>query len=332
MQGLGLALTGSGSSGASAHPAQVVCTLAERDYFCGAAALVNSLARAGFEGTVVIGCRGAPPDWLGALARDPASDAYVVTPAVRLRLIEVGGGWHLNNCKPGFIEDVLFTHYPASELVYYFDTDIVITHAWSTFARWAEGGVVLVLDPADTYMSPHHVYRRGWRELAARQGRTCRDVTGYVNGGCVGLARPYAGFAAVWRSLMQELERDGADMRKMKNATGKLEFLRMDQDVLNAALMAADVPLSLLGPEAMSLFPWAGEVMPHAMWQMKPWKRNYVFDALRGFPPDRAHRAYWEYADQPIRIFSDAELRRKRLTLALGKAIGYLHSRSLRDL
>ena len=50
---------------------------------------------------------------------------------------------------------------------------------------------------------------------------------------------------------MEELERDGADMRKMKNATGKLEFARMDQDVLNATIMATDVPLCLLGSEAM---------------------------------------------------------------------------------
>ena len=37
---------------------------------------------------------------------------------------------------------------------------------------------------------------------------------------------------------MEELERDGADMQKMKNWTGKLAFSRMDQDVLNATIMA----------------------------------------------------------------------------------------------
>ena len=42
---------------------------------------------------------------------------------------------------------------------------------------------------------------------------------------------------------MEELERDGADMRRMKkNATGKLEYSRMDQDVLNATIMATDTP------------------------------------------------------------------------------------------
>ena len=40
----------------------------------------------------------------------------------------------------------------------------------------------------------------------------------------------------------------------------------MDQDVLNATIMATETPIALLGSEAMGMFPWVGEVMPHAMW------------------------------------------------------------------
>ena len=64
---------------------------------------------------------------------------------------------------------------------------------------------------------------------------------------------------------MEELERDGADMRRMKNATGKLEYSRMDQDVLNATIMATDTPICLLGSEAMGMFPFVNTIMPHAM-------------------------------------------------------------------
>ena len=314
------------------HPVDVVCTLAEHHYFYGVAALINSLVRAGFNGEVVVGFRGRTPDWLEAFEHDPVSDGYSVTPSVQLRLVEVAGPWHLNNCKPHFIEEVLFKLYPDSNLVYYFDTDIVIAHSWSAFSRWARYGVVLALDPADSYMSPHHVYRRAWRDLADRQARGCREVTGYVNGGCVGISRANAEFASVWRGLMEELERDGADMRRMKNATGKLEFSRMDQDILNATVMATDTPISLLGPEAMGMFPWVGTVMPHAFWQTKPWRRNYIIDALRGFPPDRAHRAYWEFVDGPIRPFTGLALVRKRAQLAVGQMLGLLRSRSFRDL
>jgi hypothetical protein len=316
----------------TSHAKQVVCTLAEGHYFYGVAALVNSLVRAGFEGTVVAGFRGDRPIWLKPFARDLTIDSYAVTPSIQLRFIEVPGPWHLNNCKPHFIEDLVFKKYPDADLIYYFDTDIVITHSWSSFARWARSGVVLVLDPADTHMSPHHVYRLGWRDLAARQNHGYREFTGYVNGGCIGISRAYANFANVWSRLMEELERDGADMRRMKNATGKLEFSRMDQDVLNATIMATDIPICLLGPEAMGMFPFINTIMPHAMWHKKPWRRNYIFDALRGLPPSRTHLAYWQFVDGPIRPFNEFALFRKRAQLTAGHLIGVIHTRSSRDL
>jgi hypothetical protein len=311
---------------------EVVCTLAEGHYFHGVAALINSLARAGFKGTVVVGYRGQLPTWLEAIEREPASDTYAVTQAVRLQLVEVTGPWHLNNCKPHFIGRVLFELHRQAELIYYFDTDIGVTHSWETFARWARSGVVLVLDVADSYMPPDHVYRRAWQALAARQNRECRAVTGYFNGGCVGIDRSNAEFVSVWSALMEELERDGADMRKMKNFTSKPEFSRMDQDILNATIMATRTPIALLGSESMGMFPWIGEIMPHAMWHRKPWKRNYIVDALRGYPPGRVHLAYWEFVDGPLRPFTGFELMRKRFQVSLGRIIGLIHTRSFRDL
>ena len=130
---------------------------------------------------------------------------------------------------------------------------------------------------------------------------------------------------------MEELERDGADMRKMKNATGKLEYSRMDQDVLNATIMATDTPICLLGSEAMGMFPFVNTIMPHAMWHKKPWRRNYIFDALRGLPPTRTHWAYWEFADGPIHPFNEFVLFRKRAELRAGHLISMMHTRSSRD-
>lgn len=127
---------------------------------------------------------------------------------------------------------------------------------------------------------------------------------------------------------MEELERTGVDMQKMKNSTVGIEFSRMDQDVPNATIMATETPIALLGSEAMGMFPWVGEVMPHAMWQKKPWERNYIIDALRGFPPGRVHRAFWDFVDGPIRPFGAWRLRLKRVQLAAGHFIGLLHTRS----
>jgi hypothetical protein len=146
--------------------AHIVCTLAEGHYFHGVAALTNSLVRAGFKGTLVVGYRGARPHWLDTLKLAAESDSYLVAPQVRLQLLEVGGAWHLNNCKPEFIRQMLFERYPHAELVYYFDTDIVIKCAWEALAAWAACGVLTVLDAVDSYMSPHHVYRNAWRGTA----------------------------------------------------------------------------------------------------------------------------------------------------------------------
>lgn len=77
---------------------------------------------------------------------------------------------------------------------------------WACAFSWARDGVVMVLDVADTYMSPHHPYRQAWRSLAAKRGLECRDFTGYVNSGCVGINRVYKEFAVVWSALMEELE------------------------------------------------------------------------------------------------------------------------------
>ena len=131
---------------------------------------------------------------------------------------------------------------------------------------------------------------------------------------------------------MEELERERVDMRKMKNATGRLEYSRMDQDVLNATIMATETPICLLGSEAMGMFPFVNTIMPHAMWHRKPWQRNYIFDALRGLPPGRTHRAYWEFVDSPIRPFNEFTLLRKRAQFTVGHMISLLHSRSSRDL
>jgi hypothetical protein len=325
-----------------AHPAgsglptiidnHVVCTLAEGSYFYGVAALTNSLVKAGFEGRILVGYRGTRPEWLRELEEESTVDVYVVTPEVRLHLIELPGTWHLNNYKPHFIRQIFHKIIPDATLVFFLDTDIVVTCAWSTFAGWAREGVVVALDMSDTYMPPHHVYRRAWQGLAAKINRQCREFTGYVNGGCVGINRQYMEFAEVWASLMEELERENADMTKMKNWNGKREFARMDQDMLNATIMATDAPIALLGAEAMGWFPATGEVMPHAMLHNKPWVRSYIYDALRGFPPDRIHRTYWQFVEGPIRPFGEWNLRRRKAEIMIARLIGFLHMRSFRDL
>jgi hypothetical protein len=68
------------------------------------------------------------------------------------------------------------------------------------------------------------------------------------------------------------------------------------------------------------------------MFHSKPWRRNYILDAIRGFPPGRTRLAFWEFADGPVRSFGRTELFMRKRAVALGRAISLLHSRSFRNI
>jgi hypothetical protein len=314
------------SDGTERH---IVCMLAERSYFHGAAALANSLVRNGFSGHIVVGYRGSLPHWDGPVSPAPGP-AQRLAPGADICFVEVTGDWHLSNQKPHFMLRILAELYPQPASIWYFDVDIVLKTAWSSFVRWAEGGMVLVLDMAETYMPVEHVFRREWRALGERAGLGHRPVSGYFNGGCVGLPGQEVGFLRAWACLLDEYAREGADMARMVDRSGKPEFAKMDQDLMNAAVMATQTPYGVLGVEAMDAFPSA-QIMSHAMVFDKPWIRNYIRDAIIGYQPDPAHLAYWSYADGPIRSFTAAEWRRKKIILKITRLLGYIKRRTVRD-
>ncbi len=308
-------------------PPHVVCILAERSYFHGAAALSNSLVRNGFTGHIVVGYRGALPRWSGPV--QPAVGLpQAITPGADIQFVEWLGDWHLSNQKPHFLLHVAGALYPEFASLWYFDCDIVIKTAWEHFARWTRDAMVLVLDLAETFMPDNHIFRREWQALATAAGLGHRAVSGYFNGGCLGLPSGEVEFLRIWARLMQGLADLGYDMSALKSLTGRPEFAKMDQDVMNAAVMAADTPFNVLGIEAMDAFPSAN-IMSHAMVFSKPWQRDYIHDGLLGYQPDPAHLAYWTYADGPIRSFTPAEWRRKRAILKLTRLMGYIKRSSV---
>jgi hypothetical protein len=302
--------------------------LAEGTYFHGAATLCNSLVRQGFTGLVLLGYRGDPPQW----ARDlPTQEdgTQRLAPGASIRLIELEPGWHMANLKAWFMRRAA-DEYPDFEALYYFDVDIVVTCAWDNYVRWAHSGVVLVLDMAETYMPANHVFRREWAALAQRAGYAVRPMTGYFNSGCVGLDAARIEILDAWCRLMNDRASEGADMTKLVATGGKPEFSRMDQDILNAAVMATSVDVAVLGKEAMGSFP-SMAIMAHAMVFKKPWQRNYVIDALKGFPPDGPDLAFWTYAQYPIASFSPASWRLKQVALTFAKWFGKIRRRAVLD-
>ncbi len=308
----------------------VVCALAERSYFHGVAVLLNSLIKHGFEGEMVVGYRGTLPPWVAALRGAADNAPRDVAPGVTIRFLTMQGDWHLTNLKPRFMQQILDEIRPDADTLFYFDADLLIRCDWRHFERWVRHGVLLALDMGETYMPEQHVFRQEWRALAARCGLTCRAQYGYVNGGCVGVMRGHQAFVRVWARLMLQLEADGHDMTRITVAGGMPEYAHMDQDILNATVMATDVPLALLGQEAMDIFP-SSVIMTHYMFHAKPWLRNYVLDAIKGFPPDRNQFFFWDLVNNPVQSFTPAELRAKRRQLRLARLIGYLRRRGVRE-
>ncbi|MCX8133469.1 MAG: glycosyltransferase [Roseococcus sp.] len=298
----------------------VVCVLAEGSYFHGVAALINSLLRNGFTGTVLVGHRGPAPAWT----------AGPLPPGLDLRLLPVPAGWHLTNLKPHLLREALTRHCPEAERAWYFDADVVVMGPWAHFPRWAAGGVLAALDVADTFMPPCHAFRDAWRALAAEAGFACREVTGYANAGFLGVPRPHLAFLDVWQALLRQREARGADLSRLRDEAEWPEFSRADQDVLNAALMASEAPYRFLGVEALGRFPFT-HILGHTMIFEKPWRRRHIRDALKGFQPDHAERAFWRYAEGPIRSFTPWEWRRKRLERRIARVIGLFLRRSLME-
>lgn len=291
------------------------CTLGEGDYYHGVAALLNSLVQNGFVGVFVIGWRGAPPPWLDALESHPDGGWRVGAVRVRLELIDTP--WLLAHVKPSFMLDLLDRLEPHSSVVWYADPDLVIDAPWSFFERWALQGVALCEDNCFPKLAPHHFLRRAWTAFAHEHLGLELDATmscGF-NSGFVGVRRDDRVVLETWRCALEVLPSIGVPLDQLKPGTRLDPFHGTDQDMLNLAALAHPCSVSSLGPEGMGFSPGMN-VMWHAADAPKPWRRNYLVDLLcHGRGVGNAHRRFWDYAQGPVRSWSDLQWRCRRLSL-----------------
>ena len=81
-------------------------------------------------------------------------------------------------------------------------------------------------------------------------------------------------------------------------------FNRYYQDLLNAAIMAFEGPVALVGHEGMSFGSSVG-YMVHPVGKIKPWNKGYIKRLLlKGSPMPLANRQYWKFARYPIKVVS----------------------------
>ena len=308
-------------------PRSIVCTVFERDYHHGVAALVNSLYAMGYRGEVYAGYRGPLPPWAATASMDAEGNAdFVVADGLSIHFAYLATEEMLANIKPELIQEVWDYYGDDLDNVFYIDCDIVAKAAWHHFEDWADFGVALCEDMNSPVATTHPI-RKKWQRYYAKFGIDYRpqdDV--YVNGGFVGLNRRYRDFAGLWQRLQDY----------MKEHTGKQDrigiedrwnmFHYMDQDALN---VAKDLTphISVMGRSAMD-FGAHGYIMSHAAGRRKPWHKAFIREILQtGDRPSFTDKVYWRNVAHPIRLFSDGQIRRKQTAIKLAAFVGRIFTR-----
>jgi len=304
-----------------------ICTLFEGDYHLGLAAFVNSLVRAGFNGTVWAGYRGALPPWLSQLRKENAGeDEYSAADQIRLVFLPLATKMHLTNYKPQFMLDLLAGKAAECEYLWYFDPDIFIRCYWSFFEKWLTYGIALCEETVNYNMAENNPMRMQWIDLGTELGiGEPRLLHQYFSGGMVGVARANAGFLQIWKQILDSVSRAGYDLGIFKPGTPDMPFNAGDQDALNMAAMYTDAPLTTMGPEAMGFVP-SGFTMYHAVGP-KPWRGSFLARALAGNPPSPAAKFFLKHVSSPIRAYPPLRLFAKKVDCGLAALIGRFYRR-----
>ena len=293
----------------------VICTLFENHYHHGVAALANSLYAHNFRGTLYAAYRGTLPDWAEGREDGDEGHSYLrIGEGFTIHFALQDTGEMLANIKPQIIRQVWKVYGGSIDMVFYIDCDIVIKSTWKHFEEWCELGVALCED-VNSPLHPTHPIRLKWKryyggfDIDYNPKDTC-----YVNGGFVGIHGRYIKFNDLWDDLQE----------KMKQYTGKQDqigianrwhlFHYMDQDALNVAKdLYPDI--SIMEKKSMD-FDRLGYVMSHAAGPKKPWKQEFLRGVVtHGIKPSFADKSYWDNVSYPIRLYSDAKIRRKRLAI-----------------
>jgi hypothetical protein len=305
-----------------------LCTLFEGNYHYGVAALSNSLIASGFEGDFWVGYRGELPAWIvDAPDFDRASGELRVAPTLKLHMVEIDTPLHFAYYKPTFLRQVFERHAPEATVVAYLDPDIVLKCKWPSFAAWFTDDGISLCEDVNPNFPQRHPKRLQWRRFFESHGVTSvRGVERYYNSGFIGVPRAHMAFLDLWSHLCDLVVDHNKGVKHLKAGDANSLFHSTDQDALNFALTVSEVPLNTAGPEAMDFMP-GGYYLSHAIGWLKPWRGQHIRQALLGMPPSPATKAYFNFANHPIKVFGSADFVRRVWSHKLASAIGRFYRR-----
>jgi hypothetical protein len=312
----------------------VVCTIFEKHYHYGLAALVDSLHKHGFTGEIYAGYRGALPDWSSAALENNSlvwngARSLKVNDTINIHFLPLTTDYHLANYKPQFMLELINGLAKSADGIVYFDPDIVIKCKWDFFETWMSYGVSLVHEIISNDMPETHPIRRGWEKVIKSSNREVkRKITSYINSGFCAVTRQNVEFLEVWADIIQVAIRE-YDFKSNEFAHSQRSdlFFAKDQDAFNIAAMCSESPISELGPEGMD-FINGGFTMSHAVGVGKPWKKSFITSALKGVPPSSADKVFWSSVDGPLRPYSSSQIKTKKIALGVASLIGRFYRKN----
>lgn len=310
-----------------------ICTLFEGHYHYGLAALINSLHINEYKGHIYVGYRGDLTDWCAKAQPDDLLQwntgyTLLLHNTISVHFLLVDTDYHLTNYKPQFMLQLLSGPANQCDSICYFDPDIILKCPWSFIDNWMTHGVAVVHEVIMNDMPDSHPTRMDWKNLIHRSGREVHNrISSYLNGGFCGISKENFDFLFTWAEIIQiAVDVYKQDPSNFASFSRTSLFWNIDQDAFNITAMCCNLPLSEIGPEAMD-FEHGGQIMSHAVGSPKPWKKNYLHDALRGLPPSLAEKAFWANVDGLIPIYDKTYIRRKLTAINVASLIGRFYRR-----
>lgn len=281
------------STSQAEHDLKILTTLAEKDYFLGVSALINSVVANGcYVDKVVVGYRGDLPQWLPKLSESRNGLSAQLCSGLQIEFVQVQGDLHMVHEKPKWFKHLTATLEPNADEYFFFDSDIIVIKRMSFFGEWVKQGVGLCED-VNYDMAANNPIRLRWAKEAESAGLKIinPNASRYYNSGFLAWTKETSAFLDDWITSFNTLAPIAADTKKFRTADRTHPVFSANQDSLNLATMITSVPLSTLGPGAMQ-FDWTFPLMVHPIGP-KPWKRSFIKEFLKGRPPRSGDMAFW---------------------------------------
>jgi hypothetical protein len=297
-----------------------LCTLYEGDYHYGVASLLNSLIRSGFVGEFFIGHRGPIPTWAKGGSMDRF---YTLKPnaGMFVYFVPIESVRHFAYIKPDFMLQVANELAQDADNIAYIDPDITVMLSWDLLQEWLSSGVTCCAD-IKPWMPPMHPLRLRWSSMLNSLGeKTRNELFFYFNSGFLGVRRRDLETLVLWKKMIDCISKitGGIDVLYAPGGRSNPCFIP-DQDAFNMMLMATQSPVAWVGPDGMNFEMRAGGfIFNHAVNQVKPWRRKYLTDALRGRCVSPADTGFWSNLDGPFKPYSAGALSLAKFKLRIAE-------------